>query len=40
METDKDHTFWTYGYFTCNVGNVSEETLKKYHRKPRIDKRR
>jgi putative transposase len=26
----KEHTFWTDGYFICSVGNVSEETLKKY----------
>ena len=23
METDKEHTFWTDGYFVCSVGNVS-----------------
>ena len=26
----KEHTFWTDGYFACSVGNVSEETLRKY----------
>lgn len=26
----KKHTFWTDGYFVCSVGNVSEETLRKY----------
>ena len=26
----KERTFWTAGYFACNVGNVSEEILKKY----------
>ena len=26
----KEKTFWTDGYFICSVGNVSEETLKKY----------
>ena len=26
----KGHTFRTDGYFACSVGNVSEETLKKY----------
>jgi putative transposase len=26
----KERTFWTDGYFICSVGNVSEETLKKY----------
>lgn len=26
----KEHTFWTDGYFVCSVGNVSEETLRKY----------
>ena len=26
----KEHTFWTNGYFACNVGNVSEEMLQKY----------
>ena len=30
METDKEHTFWTDGYFVCSVGNVSEEMLRKY----------
>ena len=26
----KEKTFWTDGYFICSIGNVSEETLKKY----------
>ena len=26
----KERTFWTDGYFVCSIGNVSEETLKKY----------
>ena len=26
----KERTFWSDGYFICSVGNVSEETLKKY----------
>ena len=26
----KEKTFWTDGYFICSVGNVSEETLRKY----------
>ena len=26
----KERTFWTDGYFICSVGNVSEETLRKY----------
>ena len=30
METDKEHTFWTDGYFVCSAGNVSEEMLRKY----------
>ena len=30
METDKEHTFWTDGYFVCSVGNVSEEMARKY----------
>ena len=30
METDKEHTFWTDGYFVCSVGNVSEKILKEY----------
>ena len=29
-ETQKEHTFWTDGYFACSVGNVSEEVLKRY----------
>ena len=30
METDKEHTFWTDGYFVCSVGNISEEMPRKY----------
>ena len=30
METDKEHTFWTDGYFVCSVGNVSGEMPRKY----------
>jgi putative transposase len=30
METDKEHTFWTDGYFVCSVGNVSEKMPRKY----------
>lgn len=26
----KERTFWTDGYFICSIGNISEETLKKY----------
>ncbi|MBQ7607242.1 MAG: IS200/IS605 family transposase [Desulfovibrionaceae bacterium] len=26
----KEKTFWTDGYFVCSVGNVSEETVKRY----------
>lgn len=26
----KEKTFWTDGYFVCSVGNVSEETLRRY----------
>ncbi len=26
----KERTFWTDEYFACSVGNVSEETIKKY----------
>ena len=26
----KERTFWSDGYFICSIGNVSEETLKKY----------
>ena len=29
-EAQKEHTFWTDGYFACSVGNVSEEMLKRY----------
>jgi putative transposase len=25
-----ENTFWTDGYFVCSVGNVSENTLRKY----------
>lgn len=33
----KEHTFWTDGYLACRVGNVSEEMLHKYIKKPRIE---
>ena len=26
----KKHTFWTDGYFVSSIGNVSQETIKKY----------
>ena len=26
----KEHTFWSYGYFTCSIGNACEETIRKY----------
>ena len=26
----KEHTFWTDGYFASSIGNVSQETIKKY----------
>lgn len=26
----KEHTLWTYGYFVSSIGNVSQETIKKY----------
>ena len=26
----KENTFWTDGYFSCSVGNVSEEMLREY----------
>jgi putative transposase len=26
----KERTFWTDGYFACSIGNVSENTLRKY----------
>ena len=26
----KEHTFWTDGYFISSIGNVSQETIKKY----------
>ena len=29
-QVQKEHTFWTDGYFACSVGNVSEEMLKRY----------
>ncbi len=25
-----ENTFWTDGYFVSSVGNVSQETIKKY----------
>ena len=26
----KEHIFWTDGYFVSSIGNVSQETIKKY----------
>ena len=26
----KEHTFWTDGYFVSSIGNVSQETIRKY----------
>ena len=26
----KEHTFWIDGYFVSSIGNVSQETIKKY----------
>ena len=26
----KERTFWSYGYFSCSIGNVSKETIEKY----------
>ena len=26
----EEHTFWTDGYFVSSIGNVSQETIKKY----------
>ena len=26
----KEHTFWTDWYFVSSIGNVSQETIKKY----------
>ena len=26
----KENTFWTDGYFVSSIGNVSQETIKKY----------
>ena len=26
----KEHTFWSDGYFVSTIGNVSEETLRRY----------
>lgn len=26
----REHTFWTDGYFVSSIGNVSQETVKKY----------
>lgn len=28
METDKEHTFWTDGYFVCSVGNNSLRNMQ------------
>ena len=34
MEVDKlfwkEKTFWSDGYFSCSIGNVSKETIEKY----------
>jgi putative transposase len=26
----KEHTFWSDGYFSCSIGNVSKEIIQKY----------
>lgn len=26
----REHTFWTDGYFVSSIGNVSQETIKRY----------
>ena len=26
----KERTFWSDGYFSCSIGNVSKETIEKY----------
>lgn len=26
----KEKTFWSDGYFSCSIGNVSKETIEKY----------
>lgn len=26
----KEHTFWSDGYFSCSIGNVSQATIQKY----------
>lgn len=26
----KERTFWSDGYFSCSIGNVSKETIQKY----------
>lgn len=26
----KERTFWSDGYFVCSVGNIAEETLRRY----------
>ncbi|MFV0329923.1 MAG: IS200/IS605 family transposase, partial [Dysgonomonas sp.] len=26
----KERTFWSDGYFSCSIGNVSQETIQKY----------
>ena len=32
----KEKTFWSDGYFSCSIGNVSKETIEKYIQKSRI----
>lgn len=26
----KEHTFWSDGYFSCSIGNVSQEAIQRY----------
>ena len=26
----KEKTFWSDGYFSCSIGNISKETIEKY----------
>ena len=35
-----DRTFWARGYFVSTVGNVDEETIKKYIREQQEESRK
>ena len=37
MQSKWDKAFWARGYFVSTIGNVNEETIKKYIREQETD---